>query len=100
SRLLRHWPLWNRPDRLAGHSIEDVQVAGLAGHGHDVDDATVFPDRRQLRRGIVVEIPDVVMDGLKMPQALPCSGIERDEAIAEQVRAFPVAAVEIELGAS
>ena len=35
--VLRHGPLLDRPDRLAGHAIEHVQESGLAGQRHDVD---------------------------------------------------------------
>jgi hypothetical protein len=33
----------------------------------DVDAAAVFPDRRQLRRRIIVEIPEIMVRRLKMP---------------------------------
>ena len=66
-RALRHRPLLDRPDRLAGGAIEHVQVAGLAGLCDDVDAAAVVAHRRELWRGIVVDVPDVVMHRLEVP---------------------------------
>ena len=52
----------------------------------------------QLRRRRVVVIPQVVMDHLKMPQAFAGACIQREQAIAEEIGAGPVRAVEVERG--
>ena len=99
-RALRHRALLDRPDRLAGRAIEHVQIPGLAGLCDDVDAAAVVTHRRQLRRGVVVHVPDVVMHGLEVPEALAGARVERDQAVRVEVVAVPVAAVEIVLGAA
>ena len=83
----RDGPLLDRPDRLAGHAIEDVEESGLARLRDDVDELPVVPDGRQLRRGGVVVVPEIVVDHLEMPEALARARVERDERGAEQVRA-------------
>ena len=52
-------------------------------------------NRRQLRRGVVVDVPDVVMDHLEVPQALARARVERDDAVGEQVVAMTIAAIEV-----
>ena len=78
---------------VAGDAIEHVQEARLAGERDDVDVAAVVPDRRQLRRRVVVEVPEVVVRRLEVPQALAGARVERDQAIGEQVGADAVGAV-------
>ena len=60
-----------------------------------VDAAAVVPDGHQLRRRDVVEIPQIVMDRLEMPQPLARARVEREQAIGEEVRAVPIGAVEV-----
>jgi len=63
----------------------------------DVDRLTVVPDGEQLRRGRVVPVPDVVMHHLEVPDPFSGSGIQREQAVAEQVGARAIAAVEVVL---
>ena len=58
-----------------------------------------MPHGKQLGRGGVVVVPDVVMDHLEVPQALAGARIEREQAIAEQIRAGAIRAVEVVLRA-
>ena len=44
-------------------------------------------DARQLRRGVVVEVPEVVVDVLEMPEPLAGPGVKRQEAVAEEIGA-------------
>ena len=92
---LRHRPLLDRPERLAGHAIEHVEEAGLGRLRDDVDALAVVLHGEQLRAGDEVVVPEVVMDGLEVPQALAGARVEREQAVAEQVRADAVGAVEI-----
>ena len=92
---LGHRPLFDGPQRLAGHAIEHPDEALLADLRHDVDRLAVVPHGQQFRRGGVVVIPDVVVDHLEMPEPLAGAGIEREQAIAEQIGAFAVRAVEV-----
>ena len=55
--------------------------------------AAVLPDRCQLRRRVVVEVPQIVVRRLEVPQAFAGSRIERDQAIGEQVHPDAVGAV-------
>src|SRR4030095_4049305 len=76
-------------------SLEDEQKAGLARLRHDIDVAAVVPDRKQLRRGRQVVVPQVVMHGLEVP--LPQAGlrVEREDTVRIEIRAVTVAAVEV-----
>src|SRR5207253_7477305 len=84
------------PNRLARHAVEHVDESLLARLRDDVDVATVMPEGEQLRRLREVVIPQIVMDGLEVPQPLARPRIEGDDAVAEQVVADAVAAVEVE----
>ena len=82
---LRNGPLFDRPYRLTGHAIEHVKEAGLAGQRHRVDRLAILPDGDQLRSRGVVIIPEIVVHGLVVPQALAGARVERQQAVAEQV---------------
>jgi hypothetical protein len=64
---LRHGPLFNRPDRLAGHAIEHEQESLLCGLRHHVAAASVLANRQELRRHGQVVVPHVVMNDLVVP---------------------------------
>src|SRR5260370_24541745 len=49
----------------------------------------------QLRRYREIVVPQIVMDGLEVPQALARARIQRQQRIAKQVVPFAVASVEI-----
>jgi len=91
--LFGHRLLVDRPDRLPGRAVEDVEKTRLAGLRDDVDRLAVAPDRRQLRRRAVVEVPEIVVHHLEVPQPPAGSRIERQERRAEQVGADPIGAV-------
>src|SRR5262249_34835956 len=84
------------PEWRAGHSIEHVEKSLFGGLRHDVDIAAVVAGGQELGcpRGIVG--PQIMMDGLEVPEALSGAGIERHQAVAEQVVAMPIATVEVE----
>ena len=92
---LRHRPLLDRPDRLARHAVEHVEPAGLARHDDDVAVAPVLADGRQLRRRAGIQVPEIVVHELEVPQPLAGARVERDDRRAEQVGADPVGAVEV-----
>ena len=58
-------------------------------------DAAVVADGQELGRGRVVVVPDVVVDHLEMPEPLAGAGVEGEQAVAEEVGALPVGAVEV-----
>ena len=88
-----HGPLFDRPHRLPGTAIEDVEEAGLRGLHDGVDPLPVDRDLAEGRRADRVPFPDVVAHRLKVPDPLARSGVERDERVGVQVVAGPVAAV-------
>ena len=80
-----HGPLLDRNQRLAGLAIEDEQMAGLGSDGDRRDGAAVLaPVEEDRRRGDVV-VPEIVVNGLKVPD--PCAGIsaKRHDRVGEQV---------------
>ena len=92
---LRHRTLLDRPERLAGHAVEHIQETGLARVRHGVDAAAVVAHGDELRRRHVVEIPEIVMHGLEMPEPFAGARVERQQAVGEEIRAVPIRAVEI-----
>ena len=70
----------------------------LRGLRHDVHVAAVLPDRQQLGRLRQVEVPQVVVNELVMPEPLAGARVERHQAVGEQVGALAIAAVEVERG--
>ena len=79
-------PLLDRPDRLAGRAIEDIEPALLRRLRDDLAHAAVDHDVGEDRRARQVPIPDAVMNELVVPLALAGLEIDGHEALAEQVR--------------
>ena len=55
-------------------------------------------DGSQLRRRGGIAIPQIVMNGLEMPEKFSGARIEREEAIRVEIVAGPVAAIQLVLG--
>src|SRR5690606_12232002 len=89
----RHGPLLYRPQRLARHAIEDEQEAVLRRLRDDVDAPAFVRNGQELRRGREVVVPEIVMHGLEVPEPLARAHVERDETVAEQIRADAIRAV-------
>ena len=70
-----------KPCLVACTTASTGRAVALEGHEHG-------------RRGEVV-VPEIVVDGLEVPDAPSARGVERDHRIAEQIRARAVAAVEV-----
>src|SRR5260370_25402327 len=94
-----HAALFDGPQRLAGHAVEHPYESLLADLRHGVDGLAVVMHGEEFRGGGVVVVPNVVVDELEMPEALAGAGVEREEAVAEEIGAEAVCAVEIVLGA-
>ena len=90
---LRHRPLLDAVDRLAGHAIEQEQQSDLVDRGHGGNGPAALLHVDQRRRAGQIGVPDVVMHDLEVPQVLAGVRVGRDEAGAEQVVARAVAAV-------
>ena len=92
-------PFFDRPHRGTRHPIEDVGPR-LLGHLDDrLDPAPVHRDVGENRRRGVVVVEEVVVDRLKVPDALPRGDVHADDRRAEQVGAEPVAAEHVVGGA-
>ena len=66
-RRLRHRPLFDRPDRRAGPTVEDVGEALLAHLRHRLDAPAVDGDVHQHRRRRQVVVPHAVVHRLEVP---------------------------------
>src|SRR5262249_27708867 len=95
---LRHRPLFDRPERLARHALEYIKEAELRGQRDDVDHLALMLDSEKLGRGGRVVIPEIVGYDLKMPEALACACVQRENAISEQSHSLSIAAVAIVRG--
>src|SRR5688572_21053742 len=92
---LRNRPLDDRPDRLPGLPIEDVEEPLLRRLRDDLSRLAVLTDRQQLGRLRNVPVPEIVVNELLMPDSLAGARIDRDERVGEQVVALAIAAVEV-----
>ncbi len=84
--------------RPAGLAVQDVHIAGLRGQGERWHGAAVSHDVEQSRWRGRVGVPQVVMDGLKVPSVLARVNVHRDDCIAKQVGPFPISAVRVRDG--
>ena len=92
----RHRAFFDRPDRLAGDTIEHEREPLLRELHDGVDGAAaVRSNRHQIRRRRVVVVPQAMMHDLVVP--FPCAGIrvEADEGFSEQIRAGTPPAVKV-----
>ena len=92
--------LVDREQWRARLAIEHEDVAVLGGLRHRVDLPAVATDRDQRGGRREVAIPDVVMHRLEVPDATSRRGIERQQAVREQVVADAVGPVEVRRGRS
>ena len=96
----RHGALLNRllddrPHGLSGLAIEDVEEALLARHRGNLPGLAVYRDVRKDGRAGEIEIPDAVVDELKVPLPFSCVQVDCHQRLCEQVVARTVAAVVI-----
>src|ERR1700675_498492 len=90
NRALLHWK-----QRFSRKSIEDKYEPHL-GHLRNRGNLPAIPphgDQHGLRGHVV--IPNIVVHHLVVPNELAAGGIERYQAVAEQIQALAVCAVEI-----
>ncbi len=93
-------PLHDREERPAGRALEQPDDPLLARLGDGVDAATAARHRHQRRRRRQIPIPDVVVDGLVVPQPPAGRRVERQQRVGVEVVAEAVGAVEIGGGRS
>ena len=67
----------------------------LVGLSDNIDHLSVVPHRQQLGSGRGIVIPQIVMHRLKMPEPFAGAQIEREQAIAEEIRSHAVRAVPV-----
>jgi hypothetical protein len=68
----------------------------LGGLRNGFDFFAVMINGQQFRRLRDIQIPQVVVNGLEMPDALASARVESQQAVAEQVVSMAIAAVEVE----
>src|SRR5690606_27038886 len=93
--VLRHRHLVDGPDRFAGHPVQHVGVALFGDLGHRLDGAAIHLDVDQVGGGRIVEIPYAVVHRLEVPDTFAGTRVQADDALAEQVVAWSMAAVEV-----
>ena len=79
-------------------TVEHEDEAGLGDLRDGGDLAAVADDGHEVRLRGQVPIPQVMVDGLEMPTPFAGTAVEGNDAIAEQVGALAVAAVEVDRG--
>src|SRR6185437_4797246 len=91
----RHGPLGDRKERLALGALEHVEHSGLGRLDHRrYGDTFHFDIHEHGLRG-QVEIPQVVMYELLVPDELAGTGVEREKRVCKAVVSEPGAAVEV-----
>src|SRR5262249_47751589 len=101
--LTRYIALWNgtffnRPNRLARHTIKDVQKGFLAWNSHRFNRSAVHVDVGEYRRGRKVIVPNRMVNNLEVPLPLACFQIDADETLAKQIVPRPMPPVEVGCG--
>ncbi len=91
-----HGPFFDRPDRLPGLALEDVEESRLARLRDHIDLPAILADGGQHRRSIQIKVPEIVMDRLEVPEPLARSGIEGKQRVGEQIGAVTISAVIVE----
>ncbi len=96
NRRGRNLTFLDRKQGLARFPVEQENEAGLGDLCHGVDKAAVPFHLEQTGRRGQVAVPDVMLDGLKMPDALTCFGFQRKQRVGEKVVAGAVGSVKVE----
>jgi hypothetical protein len=92
---LRHGLFLDRPEWFSGDAIERVQKTGLPRVGDGRHSPALVSHRHELRGRSVVEVPQIVMDRLEVPQPLPRARVECQQAVGEEILAVAIRAIEI-----
>jgi hypothetical protein len=90
---LRNRALLNAENGFARSAIEDEQIAALGTGGDRGDGEAVAVNVEQNRRRGDIVVPQVVVDGLEMPDALAGIRLERKHAIRKEILSGAIAAV-------
>ena len=90
--------LLDGPNRLTGHTVEDIKETSLARLHHRLDGFAIDHDLPQCRRADSVILPKIVMDHLKVPYPLAGAGIQTDERLGVDVVAEALSAVLVSRG--
>ena len=83
----------DRPDRLAGQTVEHIEERLLGRHGNGLDRLAVDIDVGQQRRRGHVIVPDRVMGDLEVPLQLTGVDVQANDAVAIEIVARTGAAV-------
>ena len=92
---LRHGDFRDRPHRLAGLTIQHEQQALFGGLRQRFDRSTILDGVDEDRRRRNVVIPQRMMRRLKVPAPFAGADVDRDDALAVEIRAGPKAAVHV-----
>ena len=90
--------LFDRPDGLSCHAVEDIQERFLAGKRDGFDGPAVNRDVCQNRRRREIVIPDRMVDDLEVPLLAARLQVHADEALTVQIVTRPMTAIEIGRG--
>ena len=82
---LRHRSLLHLEQGLAGLTIEQEEIAHLGDLCHSVDATAVVVDGYEVGWGRKVVVPEVMVDDLVVPDALPSGSVEGDHGVRKQV---------------
>src|SRR5688572_32207283 len=91
-------PFLDRPDRFTSDPIKDVQEPILARLGDRIDAPAFATDRDELGCRHQIPIPQVVVNCLKVPDALASPRVQREDAVAVEVIARAIRAVPVHAG--
>ena len=85
----------NREQGLAGHTVEDIDVTQLGDLRHCIHRFALVLQRQEIGRRGQIPVPDIVVDKLKVPEPPARSGIQRQQAVGEQVFTAPLSTVKV-----
>src|SRR5262249_20775964 len=90
---LRNRTLLDGKERLAGEPVQYEDETRFGDLRHCGDVHTVPADGDQIGLSGKIPVPQVMMDGLKVPNPFTGGGVQRQHTIAEQVVALAIAAI-------
>src|SRR5260370_14869234 len=84
----RRWLVLDRKEWTSSPTVKEKHIARLSDLCHRLHLTTVLPDVYQVGDSGKIMVPDIVPEGLDMPEALARAAIQADDTIGEYVIAF------------
>src|SRR5215813_2689386 len=92
---LRYRPLFNWPDRLAGHPVEHVEECLFCRQSYSFDSFAIHVYIGQQRCGGKIVVPNRMMHDLEMPFPLASSEVYANQTLTKEIVPRAVTTIEV-----